>query len=53
MGTEDENISAWVDSYILLKVLHELGVRLDLEVPLVGKYWYNPKTNKIELHELK
>ena len=38
-----------IDSEVYLDILKEAGERLDKEpIPLIGRYWWNPETNKVE-----
>ena len=39
----------WIDSDVLLNILKEAGAKLDDQpIPLIGRYYWNPTTRKIE-----
>jgi len=44
-----KEIADWVDSCIVLDCLQSAGAKLDQgPVPLMGRYFYNPLTDKVE-----
>lgn len=49
MTENAKDLADWVDSHVLVDALQASGEALDAaDVPLVGRYFWNPKTGQVE-----